>query len=273
MSKGYGRQQRLVLDTIDHLTGYIWNGQGAALYSEPGGGFLPLYPDDRVVHQQRWHTLEMMGLIAPDTTHSLRNGLTRAVRSLAELGVLEIADTFPYTLVDDDSDLDLEGVDTTFAELNPFDRRRGGRQLWFRRTYPGKSWPHNRTVHQPNPARSPLFPHPMIVDPVGVWLGGPIDPGVSLQSEVNGDAEFYLRSIEIDEHLADYVLSVDRTSIEQTVTPFLGWYFYGWFLPGIRPPIAFRQTFGIDIGSRVFPPVAARGTTDSKNTSGLPRPR
>lgn len=49
-----------------------------------------------VTHRWRWFTLEMCGLVTANTPRSEKVSLTRAVRRMAEQGILETVDDFPY---------------------------------------------------------------------------------------------------------------------------------------------------------------------------------
>ncbi|QXU56692.1 MULTISPECIES: hypothetical protein [Rhodococcus] len=101
MSRGFGVKQRQLLDAMTIKLAEQHNG---------------------VKHRWRWFTLEMCGLVTKATPRSERVALTRAVRRMAEQGILETTDEFPYKFF--------------WMPWGPLDILgpvfRPGRKLWFR---------------------------------------------------------------------------------------------------------------------------------------------
>lgn len=231
MPRGHGANQRRILERIDFLATHIWNGHGRVFNYDAGfDNGEQLWPDGFYVHSRRWLTLEMAGLVDSTTTRSQRNGLTRAVRSLADEGILELKDTFPYQLFGFD---ETDESDRTFAELDPFDRTRGGRQLWFRPYEPSFTALHLQPLRVPysrgqSPVYQRVMPDHLAALSSTEWDIYPRnDIGLFDADDVWDDPPDFLW---------DYVHARDRTLNVRFLVPFLGWYLYGWYLPGIEPP-------------------------------------
>lgn len=101
MSRGLGVKQRQLLDAM------------SAKQAESFGG---------VTHRWRWFTLEICGLVTANTPRSEKVSLTRAVRRMAEQGILETVHGFPY---------DFFWLRwQVLSVVGPLSRP--GRKLWFR---------------------------------------------------------------------------------------------------------------------------------------------
>ena len=156
-------------------------------------------------HQYRWFNLHMCGLINPDMSVSERSALNRSIRTLAQVGLLEAANKFPYDLLWV-TNPKIYGEDLPPLDIAILDPRppTPGRPLWFRKTG-----------------------HPQLFTDDNVQNGGR-----ELEEVLpKGDATWkVVREVSRypDGQLADYAASRDPSQATQTsYGRFLRWYFYG----------------------------------------------